>query len=113
MQKLFSDRDFWITGLTIAATLMLVSAAHFFLEMREVSVMQDRADETMRKNYPKLLWAFDAWDDCSKAKGKYAKTKYITREECDLAILYERDQRNHNDQLKEAFALRDSMIANH
>lgn len=44
MQKLFSDRDFWITGLTIAATLMLVSAAHFFLEMREVSVMQDRAD---------------------------------------------------------------------
>ena len=113
MQKLISDRNFWMTGLTIAATLMLVSAAHFFLEMREVSVMQDRADETMRKNYPKLLWAFDAWADCSKAQGKYAKAKYIMREECDLSILYESDQRDLKDQLKEAFAFRDSMIADH
>lgn len=108
MKKPFFDRQFWRIGLVMLCVALAAGAVWIYAAFSRGAEAQTSADMKMRTAYPELTWAFAEWDKCNRGGGVYAKNGYITREQCDLAILALAKKRGAEDQVAAALRVRDS-----
>lgn len=102
------DRQFWRIGLLVLSATTAVAAWQFQHELRQHRLAQARAEQEMRDSYPDLHWAFEEWKKCDQGTGDYAKHGYITREQCDLAVLAQARQRGSEERVRAALHVRES-----
>lgn len=102
------DRQFWGIGLLVLSAITAVAVWQFQYELRQHQLVQARAEQEMRDSYPDLRWAFEEWKKCDQGAGDYAKHGYITREQCDLAVLAQARQRGGEERVRAALHERDA-----
>lgn len=83
-------KGFWMVGLMVfllGCFLLIGELAQYDLALGGAT---NSAVTEVRQQYPALVSAFTAWDDCQHGRGNYAngqKPVYYTIEQCDADVI--------------------------
>lgn len=81
-------KAFWKTGAVLLGLLLfVVIPVQFIAWTRAVESAETDAKAVLRAEHQKLDWVFTEWERCNTGQGDYAKNSYLTKEQCDMALV--------------------------
>lgn len=108
---LFMNRQFWLTGATMAVCFIALLYLEGYRWVLAVTDTGSAASAEAVRRYPGLDWAFSEWNRCDKGIGRYGGGGYVLVEQCDLAVLHLAAKRGEARQVAAALKDRDYAVS--
>jgi hypothetical protein len=103
-------KDFWLTGLVLAVAISAACLVYVGIQIRQFSDAERHAEQQARLAHPDLAWAFDEWQRCGNGSADYARKGFVTKAQCDLAVINLGKQRGVEITVRNALADRQAIL---